>query len=84
MGRGEFLNFHFICKELVLFLHKVDVLNDLFKELQLVRFNKANVLHVLAETLVAHIEAVFLDRLRLFEQTRQDREPSLNFLKWPQ
>lgn len=72
VGRGEFLNFHFICKELVLFLHKVDVLNDLFKELQLVRFNKANVLHVLAETLVAHIEAVFLDRPRLFEQTRQE------------
>ena len=41
-----------------MFLHRVDVLNDLSKELQLVWFSKANILHVL----VAHIEAVFLDQ----------------------
>ena len=55
-------NVYFIYKELALFLHKVDVLDDPFKEAHLVQPNEARILHVLAEALVAHIEAVFPDQ----------------------
>ena len=51
-----------IFKELVLFLHKIDVLDDPFKQVQLVQLNDADVLRILVETLVAHFEAVFLDQ----------------------
>ena len=42
---------------------KVDVLDDLFKEIQLAQLNEANVLRILAETLAAHIDAVFPDQM---------------------
>lgn len=41
----QFLNIYFIYKELTLFLHKVDVLDDPFKEAHLVRLNEANPSH---------------------------------------
>lgn len=43
----KFLKFHFICKEIALFLHKADVLNDPFKEVHLAQLNEADVLQVL-------------------------------------
>ena len=42
---------------------KVDVLDDLFKEIQLAQLNEANVLRILAETLAAHIDAIFPDQM---------------------
>lgn len=45
-----------------MFLHKVDVLDDPFKQVQLVQLNDADVLRILVETLAAHFEAVFLDQ----------------------
>ena len=53
----SFENFYFIYKE-----PKVDVLDEPSKEVQLVQLNEADVLRILAETLVAHIEAVFTDQ----------------------
>ena len=44
--------------------HKIDVLNDPFKEVHLVQLNEANVI-ILAETLLTHIEAVFPDETML-------------------
>ena len=58
----SFENFYFIYKELVFFPPKVDVLDEPSKELQLVQLNEADVLCILAETLAAHIEAVFPDQ----------------------
>ena len=58
----SFENFYFIYKELVLFPPKVDVLDEPSKEVQLVQLNEAHVLRILAETLAAHIEAVFPDQ----------------------
>ena len=55
----KFLNFYFIYKELVLFLRKVDVPDDPFKEVHLVRLNEASVFCVPVEKLAAHIEAIF-------------------------
>ena len=46
----------------VLFPPKVDVLDEPSKEVQLVQLNEADVLRILAETLAAHIEAVFPDQ----------------------
>lgn len=43
----KFLNFHFIFKELALFPHKAEVLNDPFKEVHLAQLNEADVLQVL-------------------------------------
>ena len=53
---------YFIYKELVLFPPKVDVLDEPSKEVWLVQLNEADVLRILAETLAAHIEAVFPDQ----------------------
>ena len=58
----SFENFYFIYKEWVLFPPKVDVLGKPSKEVQLVQLNEADVLRILAETLAAHIEAVFPDQ----------------------
>ena len=58
----SFENFYFIYKELVLFPPKVDVLDEPSKQVRLVQLNEANVLRILAETLVAHIEAAFPDQ----------------------
>ena len=58
----EVLKTYFIYKEVVLFPPKVDVLDEPSKEVQLVQLNEANVLCILAETLAAHIEAVFPDQ----------------------
>ena len=58
----SFENFYFIYKELVLFPSKVDVLDEPSKEVQLGQLNEAVVLCILAETLAAHIEAVFQDQ----------------------
>lgn len=69
----QFLNIYFIYKELTLFLHKVDVLDDPFKEVHLVHLNDADILRILAETLVAHIEAVLLVRPCRFKQTEPCR-----------
>ena len=57
----KFFNFYFIYKDLVLFLHKVDVLDDPFKKIHLVTtsFNEVHVFCVLEEALTAHIEAIF-------------------------
>ena len=55
-----------------MFLHKVAVLDDPFKEVQLVQLNEADVFRVLAETLGTHIEACFWIRPRRFEQTWQE------------
>ena len=52
---------------LVLFLHKVAVPDDPFKEVQLVQLNEADVFRVLAETLGTHIETRFWIRLCQFE-----------------
>ena len=38
------------------------MLDEPSKEVQLVQLNEANVLHILAETQAAHIEAVFPDQ----------------------
>ena len=59
---GSFENFYFIHKELVLFLPKVDVLDEPSKEVRLIQLNEADVLRILAETLAAHFEAVFPDQ----------------------
>ena len=59
---SSFVNFYFIYKELVLFPPKVDVLDEPSKEVWLVQLNEADVLRILAETLAAHIEAVFPDQ----------------------
>ena len=45
-----------------MFLHRVDVLDDPFKDVHLVQLDEADILRVLAETLAAHIEAVFPDQ----------------------
>ena len=45
-----------------MFPPKVDVLDEPSKEVRLVQLNEANVLRILAETLAAHIEAVFPDQ----------------------
>ena len=42
-----------------MFLPKVDVLDDPFKQVQLVQLNGADVLCILVEMLAAHFEAVF-------------------------
>lgn len=67
---------------LVLFLHKVAVPDDPFKEVQLVQLNEADVFRVLAETLGTHIETRFWIRLCQFEQTWQEQEPWPNCLRW--
>ena len=45
-----------------MFPPKVDVLDEPSKEVWLVQLNEADVLRILAETLAAHIEAVFPDQ----------------------
>lgn len=51
-------------KELGLF-GKVDVLDEPFEEVHLVQLNEADILQVLAETPVTHIEAIFPDQTML-------------------
>lgn len=51
-------------KELGLF-GKVDVLDEPFEEVHLVQLNEADILQVLAETWVTHIEAIFPDQTML-------------------
>ena len=80
----KLLNFYFIYKELVLFLPKVDVLDEPSKEVRLVQLKEADVLHILAETLAALLRPYFRFRPCWFEQTRQEREPWPNFLGWLQ
>ena len=58
----SFENFYLIYKQLVLFPPKVDVLDEPSKGVRLVQLKEADVLHILVETLVAHIEAVFPDQ----------------------
>ena len=62
--------FLYIYKELVLFLHKAGVLQNVdvflpFKEVWLVQLNEADVHRVQLETLAAHIAAVFPDQTLL-------------------
>ena len=66
----KFLKLFLIYKELVLFLHKADVLQNVdvflpFKEVRLVQLNEADVHRVQLETLAAHIAAVFPDQTLL-------------------
>ena len=58
----SFENFYLIYKQLVLFPPKVDVLDEPSKGVRLVQLKEDNVLHILVETLAAHIEAVFPDQ----------------------
>lgn len=43
---------------------KMGTLDDALKEVHLTQLNEASILYILMETLLAHIEAVFLDCIR--------------------
>ena len=58
----KFWKLLFYIQRAVLFPPKDDVLDEPSKEVRLVQLNEADVLRILAETLAAHIEAVFPDQ----------------------
>ena len=58
----KFWKLLFYIQRAVLFPPKDDVLDEPSKEVRLVQLHEADVLRILAETLAAHIEAVFPDQ----------------------